>query len=320
MCTWMPFVVIYLLITFSVHGAKTEQLRGMDISLSDSFMNTVFHYPYDYEYFLERIFGITVLHLSADEKLSSADNYTELINFNFDDILDCFAFMASTDATPTKDFIIENHGEQWKLIKRVVQDDGEYWTATFKNSSLSYKHVMGAIYQGGYSLYLIGLHHKVKKMETLANYIQSKMPDRKYLVSVNLYMTPQGGNQAFEVHMDYMDGLIFQVAGCKRWRIYDRESYPDDLQGIIPIKDNMIKPTQSQIDMMTFKEYELRKGDVLYVPKGILHEAATNCTLDHEEDITADNVQVKHKPKEPSVHLTIGIEDSSLMRGQRFDL
>ena len=120
--------------------------------------------------------------------------------------------------------------------------------------------------------------------------------------------------------MDYMDGLIFQVAGCKRWRIYDRESYPDDLQGIIPIKDNMIKPIQSQIDMMTFKEYELRKGDVLYVPKGILHEAVTNCTLDHEEDITADNVQVKHKPKEPSVHLTIGIEDSSLMRGQRFDL
>ena len=318
MHAWLPLVAMCSLVLLFAYGTKKDLTNANDISLPDNFINSIFYYPFDYQYFLDNVFGITVAHLRADKNVINPDSYTEIINFNFDDILNCFAIMSSNDTMSMKDFIIGSNGEQWKLIKRVIQEDGEYWTSTFKNSSLTYKYVMGAIYQGGYSLYVIGLHNILKKMETLANYIQSILPDQKYRVGINLYLTPQGENQAFEVHMDYMDGLILQVAGCKKWRIYDPKSYPEDLQGIIPTKDNMIKPDQKQMNLMTFAEYELRKGDVLYIPKGTLHEAATNCTLDRKEETNISNE--KNKTREPSVHLTIGIEDTSLMQSQRFDL
>ena len=300
---------------------RKQRMRGSNITIPEKgFMDSIFFYPFDYEYFLERIFGISVVHLKADRNTTDA-HYTDIINFNFEDILEVFRSMAVNESTSIKNLVIEGHGEEWKLIKRVVQEDGEYWTASFKNSSLSYNYAMGSIYEGGYSLYIMALHNKLKKMEILANYIQSKLPhqETEYLVGINMYLTPQGEKQAFEVHMDYMDGLILQVAGCKRWRVYNPESYPESLRGVAPIKGNMIKPDQKHIDLMSFEEYELRQGDVLYIPKGTLHEAATNCTID--DNVTDQKIgNNKSKPQIPSVHLTIGIEDPSLMKNQYPDL
>ena len=306
-----------LVFTFA-YGAEETQMRGKDINLPDEFMDSIFRHPLHYKHFLENFFESKVAHLAPDRNFSNPNSYINIINFTFEDILHCFITMASNHTTSVKNFEIQGHGEQWKLIKRVVQEDGEYWTATFKNSSLSYENTMRAIYQGGYSLYIIGLHRKLKKIETLAKYIQSMLPDQKYKIGINLYLTPHGKKQAFEAHMDYMDGLILQVAGCKRWRVYDPMSYPEYLQGVIPVKGNMIKPEQNKIALMTFKEFELRKGGVLYVPRGTLHEAATNCTVTGEEEIDLKDKSVK--PHEPSVHLTIGIEDPSLMLDARLDL
>ena len=97
-------------------------------------------------------------------------------------------------------------------------------------------------------------------------------------VQANSYYTPSG-SQGFGVHHDTHDVLVLQVAGEKRWRLYDpllalplkHQRYSSSLGVQGPPTDDLV----------------LRAGDTLYLPRGWLHEAETSQT--------------------DSLHLTIGI-------------
>ena len=97
-------------------------------------------------------------------------------------------------------------------------------------------------------------------------------------VQANSYFTPSG-SQGFGVHHDTHDVLVLQVAGEKRWRLYDpllelpvkHQRYSSALGDHGPPTDDLV----------------LRAGDTLYLPRGWLHEAETSQT--------------------DSLHLTIGI-------------
>src|SRR3569833_3143837 len=75
----------------------------------------------------------------------------------------------------------------------------------------------------------------------------------------NIYITPRG-SAGFSRHSDDHDVLILQIAGSKSWRVY----VPDA------------------------EEFELRSGDLLYIPRGMFHDARS-C----EED---------------SIHVTLGLK------------
>ena len=152
---------------------------------------------------------------------------------------------------------------------------------------------MGAVHRGGYSLYVRGLQKKHNTMKSLAKVVESFLPGNNYIVTINLYLTPSPSKQGFEGHMDYMDSIVVQIAGCKSWKIYDKSTYPQELQVNNPEYGSMIKPTQKQLAELDYNEHIMQVGSLLYIPKGIIHEAATNCT--------GDSIK-------PSVHLTIGIE------------
>lgn len=88
-------------------------------------------------------------------------------------------------------------------------------------------------------------------------------------VGVNAYITPSG-NQGFAPHFDDVDAFVCQIEGSKKWRIYNpRADGLDDL------------PRQSSVDfaqedmkgMTLWKEVVLNEGDVLYLPRGRIHEA-----------------------------------------------
>jgi hypothetical protein len=97
-------------------------------------------------------------------------------------------------------------------------------------------------------------------------------------VQANAYYTPRG-SQGFGVHHDTHDVLVLQVAGAKRWRVYD------------PLLELPLKHQRYSRDLgergPPTDELELRAGDTLYLPRGWLHEAETSAT--------------------DSLHLTIGI-------------
>jgi lysine-specific demethylase/histidyl-hydroxylase NO66 len=94
----------------------------------------------------------------------------------------------------------------------------------------------------------------------------------------NAYYTPRSA-QGLPVHHDTHDVFVLQVAGEKRWRVYDpvfelplkNQHYSEELGG----------PGGAVEDRV------LRPGDTLYLPRGWLHEAMTSDT--------------------DSLHLTIGV-------------
>jgi bifunctional lysine-specific demethylase and histidyl-hydroxylase NO66 len=99
-----------------------------------------------------------------------------------------------------------------------------------------------------------------------------------HAVQANVYSTPRG-SQGFGVHHDTHDVLVLQIAGAKRWRLYDPLLE-------LPLKHQRYSRELGEHGLPT-DELELRAGDTLYLPRGWLHEAETSST--------------------DSLHLTIGI-------------
>jgi len=97
-------------------------------------------------------------------------------------------------------------------------------------------------------------------------------------VQANAYWTPRG-SQGFAVHHDTHDVLVLQVAGEKRWLLYD------------PLLELPLKHQRWSLSLgepgQPGDDLTLRAGDTLYLPRGWLHQAETSAT--------------------DSLHLTIGI-------------
>jgi Cupin superfamily protein len=97
-------------------------------------------------------------------------------------------------------------------------------------------------------------------------------------VQANSYYTPRG-SQGFGVHHDTHDVLVLQVAGEKRWLLYDPLLE-------LPLKHQRYSKSLGEHGEPT-DDLVLRAGDALYLPRGWLHQAETSDT--------------------DSLHLTIGI-------------
>lgn len=103
-------------------------------------------------------------------------------------------------------------------------------------------------------------------------------------VQANIYLTPPGA-QGFRVHYDTHDVLVLQVLGEKRWRLWPGQPVPRPTRRTP--WSGAIEP-EGEAESLT-----LRPGDTLYVPRGVLHDAAAQ-----EGD-------------EPSLHVTVGLLDPS---------
>ena len=86
-------------------------------------------------------------------------------------------------------------------------------------------------------------------------------------VHTNLYLTPPGA-QGFDAHYDTHEVFVLQIDGDKHWRFYGaaRELPVANEEAAIP-KDQLGSPTL---------EVFLQPGDLLYIPRGHIHEAFTS--------------------------------------------
>lgn len=83
-------------------------------------------------------------------------------------------------------------------------------------------------------------------------------------VQSNVYVTPPRA-KGFKTHFDTHDALVLQLHGSKYWRLYGTAiPLPLQEQGAAINPDDLGKPTL---------EIDLKAGDTLYIPRGILHEA-----------------------------------------------
>jgi ribosomal protein L16 Arg81 hydroxylase len=102
---------------------------------------------------------------------------------------------------------------------------------------------------------------------SLSQDLQKEFPH----VYANCYLTPPD-SQAVSPHADDRDVLVLQLVGSKQWKVYQRVPvpypYPHEQVG----KDKVPVP-QSVLDGPLCIDKTLQPGDVLYMPRGFVHEA-----------------------------------------------
>lgn len=88
------------------------------------------------------------------------------------------------------------------------------------------------------------------------------------LVGVNAYLTPPN-SQGFAPHYDDIEAFVLQIEGRKRWRLYK----PRSVQEVLP---RFSSPNFSQDEIgEPILEEVLEPGDILYFPRGTIHQACT---------------------------------------------
>lgn len=146
-------------------------------------------------------------------------------------------------------------------------------------------------FETGASLRLLRPQVHVEGIYRLCAYLESFV---ECVVGANVYITPEH-SQGFAPHFDDIDAFVCQVSGFKRWRVY------------APRKDGLDKlPRRSSVDFdrkdvdgtPAVIDTVLAPGDMLYLPRGAIHEARTL-----ESDATKENGGVAGT----SVHVTVSM-------------
>lgn len=132
-----------------------------------------------------------------------------------------------------------------------------------------------AEWERGATIVLQGLHLTRPELGAFARSLERTL---KSPAQVNAYYTPRAA-QGLPVHHDTHDVFVLQVAGEKRWLVYEPALE-------LPLK-NQKYATELGAPGAPIHDLVLRPGDMLYLPRGWLHEALTSET--------------------DSLHLTVGV-------------
>ena len=133
-----------------------------------------------------------------------------------------------------------------------------------------------AEFEDGATIVLQGLH---LNWQPLAEFCRSLEGELGHPAQANAYFTPRSA-QGLPVHHDTHDVFSLQVAGEKRWLVYE-PAWELPLKHQRYKAETMGEPGEPVLDVT------LQAGDTLYLPRGWLHEAKTSET--------------------DSLHLTVGV-------------
>jgi bifunctional lysine-specific demethylase and histidyl-hydroxylase NO66 len=123
-----------------------------------------------------------------------------------------------------------------------------------------------AEFEAGATLVLQGLHHTWPPLGEFCRVLERELG---HPAQANAYFTPREA-QGLPVHHDTHDVFSLQVAGEKRWLVYEPALS-------LPLKDQRYKPELGPPGEPVH-DVVLRPGDTLYLPRGWLHEAMTSST------------------------------------------
>lgn len=87
-------------------------------------------------------------------------------------------------------------------------------------------------------------------------------------VGANLYLT-LGGCAGLRAHYDTHDILVLQCMGSKRWRIFEDYAGAEPL----PLQDVLPFDAARHVPGDVLKGFRMAPGDVLYIPRGVMHDA-----------------------------------------------
>ncbi|NXH72829.1 RIOX2 oxygenase, partial [Hydrobates tethys] len=100
------------------------------------------------------------------------------------------------------------------------------------------------------------------------------------LVGSNVYITPQG-SQGLPPHYDDVEVFILQLEGEKHWRLY-KPTVHLAREYNVESEDRIGNPTH---------EFILKPGDLLYFPRGTIHQADTPLGISYSTHVTISTYQ-----------------------------
>jgi hypothetical protein len=130
-------------------------------------------------------------------------------------------------------------------------------------------------FERGATIVLQGLHHLWLPLARYCRHLEAFLG---HPVQANAYYTP-AGSQGLPVHHDTHEVLSLQVAGEKRWLVYEPVLE-------LPLKDQRYRSALGEPGGPVL-DVELAAGDTLYLPRGWLHQALTS--------------------RSDSLHITVGV-------------
>ncbi len=149
----------------------------------------------------------------------------------------------------------------------------EAYTANWKHGTNVYAGMpdvdkIFAEYRAGASINLPGLEQFWRPLLDLCVAVEGCL---NHAVRTNGYIT-SANSQAFALHYDSHDVFVMQIAGKKRWRVYEPllplplVNQPFAAQ---PYARNFTPPSPPLMEPV------LEQGDMLYLPRGYIHAATT---------------------------------------------
>ena len=118
-------------------------------------------------------------------------------------------------------------------------------------------------YEAGGSIVLSNLEGHLPDMANLCRALEREMSSR---FQANIYFTPHNA-QGLRSHYDNHDVFVMQLEGSKKWTLYDT---PVEL----PFRGEEFHPETVGPPGEVTKEFVLNAGDLLYLPRGIMHDAS----------------------------------------------
>jgi len=178
----------------------------------------------------------------------------------FDEVLneaDLDLFFAQQDLNPAT----------IKLVKDGVSVPVDLWTKTIERSAgplktfICQEKVFKHYYEGA----TIVINAAEKMIPGITKACSAIEREIRLLFQSNIYITPPNA-QGFSMHYDDHDIFSLQIKGTKRWKMYNSgEELPTHKE-----------PFRKNPELIA--EIELHSGDLLYMPRGLVHEAFSTTT------------------------------------------
>jgi ribosomal protein L16 Arg81 hydroxylase len=126
---------------------------------------------------------------------------------------------------------------------------------------------LARLFSEGVTVILDQLQQKLPELANLCHAFEKALSLRS---QTNIYFTPPH-SFGFKPHYDSHDVFVLQIEGRKHWRIYDT---PIEL----PVRGQGFDHNKLEPGPVT-QEFDMEPGDMLYVPRGIMHGAVTSDQL-----------------------------------------
>jgi hypothetical protein len=170
-------------------------------------------------------------------------------------IRDLDAFLASDNARSPRVSLADSRWDDSPAVPRPDFTRGDHGQIDLPS--------LHALFDGGATLVLSQMHQVHPPLGRFCRGLERVF---MHPVQCNIYLTPPGA-QGFRVHYDSHDVLILQVQGEKLWRFWPKPAVP--FANERTPWDHGPSPDEKPSTQM------MRPGDVLYVPRGVLHDATS---------------------------------------------